>query len=240
MCKIFYDIAFLNFAKNWDIPKFVYGASLGVDVWEYNKAEENFIKSLLKKLNGISIREKGSISLIETHLGIKPTFVLDPTLLINKKYYLNLIKNFRIDNVIDNNFIFIYALTNSNKLHYLIENVTEKNYTIYLININMINHIQKFIYGIYKSKAVITDSYHGTIFSIIFNKPFIIYVSKDRGKERFNSLLEIFNLQERFFNYDCYPDINLLQKPLNLNKNIFNSLKKKSIRFLKKNLFISK
>ena len=104
----------------------------------------------------------------------------------------------------------------------------------------MINHIQKFLYGIYKSKAVITDSYHGTIFSIIFNKPFLIYVSKDRGKERFNSLLEIFNLQERFFNYDFYPDINLLQKPLNLNKNIFNSLKKKSICFLKKNLFISK
>ena len=35
------------------------------------------------------MREKGSIELIKKHLGIEPVFVIDPTLLINKQYYLN-------------------------------------------------------------------------------------------------------------------------------------------------------
>ena len=42
----FYDIGFLNFSKNWEIPKFVYGASLGFDYWDYTKKEEDTIKSL--------------------------------------------------------------------------------------------------------------------------------------------------------------------------------------------------
>jgi hypothetical protein len=79
--KFFYDIAFLNFSKNWNTPKFVYGASLGMDYWEYTKQEEEIAKSLIKDFRGISVREKGSIKLIEKHLQVKPTFVLDPTLL---------------------------------------------------------------------------------------------------------------------------------------------------------------
>ena len=239
--KFFYDIAFLNFSKNWNNPKFVYGASLGIDFWQYSKAEDDIAKSLIKHFNGISVREKGSIRLIESHLGFKPIFVLDPTFLIDKKYYLNLIKNFKIENVIDNNYIFIYTLTYSKGIKNLMKIITKKHrYKIYLIDINVVNQIQKFIYGIYKCKAVITDSFHGTIFSILFNKPFISFVSNSRGKERFNNLKEIFNLHNRIINDNSYPDINLLEKPLDINKNILNSLKKKSIRFLKANLFLSK
>ena len=234
----FYDIGFLNFSKNWEIPKFVYGASLGFDYWDYTKKEEDTIKSLLKNFKGISVREKGSVKLIDTHLGIKPIFVLDPTLLINKKYYLNIIKNFKIDKIFDNNFIFVYTLTNSKELNIFIKNITEKyNNKIYIIDVNVANQIEKFIYGIYKSKADITDSFHGAIFSIIFNKPFISFVYEERGIERFNSLKEIFNLQDRIVSYNSSPDYNLIEKPLKINKNLINYLKKKSIRFLKSNLF---
>ena len=235
--KFFYDIAFLRFAKNWQIPKFIYGASLGIDKWKFNKKDEKIAKYLLKNFTGISVREKGSIRLIEEHLGFKTSFVLDPTLLINKNYYLNLIYNYKNDVDINNNYIFIYTLTNSMTLNKFIKKITEiKNYRIYLINIKMKNSIEKFIYGIYKCKAVVTDSFHGTIFSLIFNKPFISFNYKKRGNERFNSLKEVFNLGNRIVAHDSTPDINLLEIPLNINKNLLNSLKKKSIFFLKKNL----
>ena len=84
--KYFYDIAFLNFAKNWNIQKFIYGASIGLDKWTFTKKDEMIAKNLLKNFTGISIREKGSINKIERHLDIKPTFVLDPTFLVDKKY----------------------------------------------------------------------------------------------------------------------------------------------------------
>ena len=83
----FYDIAFLKFAENWNIPKFIYATSLGVDKWQFSKKDEITANYLIKNFTGISVREIGSINLIQNHLGIKPIFVLDPTLLIIQSIY---------------------------------------------------------------------------------------------------------------------------------------------------------
>ena len=108
----FYDIGFLKFAEKWNIPKFVYGASLGYNNWNLTKKDKKIIKHLLKNFTGISVREKNSINLVNKYIGIKPELVLDPTLLINKKYYLNIIKNFKNDKKMKNNFIFTYLFRN--------------------------------------------------------------------------------------------------------------------------------
>ena len=85
----FYDNAFLYFAKSWKVVKFIYGASLGYRKWKFNKLDEEIAKDCLKSFRGISVRENGAINKIQKHLGIRPSFVLDPTFLIDKKYYLN-------------------------------------------------------------------------------------------------------------------------------------------------------
>ena len=233
-----FDIAFLKFAKKCNIPKFVYAASLGVNKWGYNKKEDKIAKYLLKNFTGISVREKCSIKLIEQHLGIKPIFALDPTLLINKKYYLNLIKNYKNDIIIDNTYIFIYMVRNNSKRFRNIVNKIYSKYKTYLINIYSTNQIKKFLYGIYNCKGVVTNSFHGTIFSIIFNKPFISYTNKINYDARFSSLKEIFNISNRIIDISSTPDYRLLEIPLNINKSLINSLKKISIIFLKKNLAI--
>ena len=162
--KYFYDIAFLKFAEKWDIPKFVYGASLGRNICEYNESDKEIAKLLIKNFNGISVREKGAIKLIEKNLGIKPFLVLDPTFLIDKQYYMNLIINYKEKITKKDNYIFIYTVTDLDEINIFIKQISEKyNYKIYWVK----NNVKKFIYGIYYSKAVITDSYHGTIFSII-------------------------------------------------------------------------
>ena len=232
----FYDIAFLKFSQNWNIPKIVYGASLGVDNWRFTKEDENIAKFLLKNFTGISVREIGSIKFIKQHLGINTIFVLDPTFLIDKKYYLNLIKDFKNDVIIDKTIIFVYSVTNSNILKNYLKTIGKKN-KIYFINTKVKNQIKKFIYGIYNCKAVITDSFHGTVFSIIFNKPFISFVYKTRGNERFNTLIELFNINNRIFAYNSIPNLELLETPLNISKNHLKKLKKNSINFLKRNLY---
>ncbi len=50
----------------------------------------------------------------------------------------------------------------------------------------------------YDAKFVITDSFHGVCLSIIFNKPFVGIKNKDRGTARFDSLIEIFNIENNF------------------------------------------
>ena len=234
----FYDYGFLRFAKNWKIPKFVYGASLGFHNWRLTKKDEIIIKELLKDFTGISVREKGSIKLINKHLGINPISVLDPTFLINKKYYLELINNFTSDECPKNEYILVYVMNmNSNYKKYMKYASKKLNYKIYKIKIRKKNLIERFIYGITKSRAVITDSFHGTIFSIIFNKPFISFIRNAR--ERFFSLVKTFHINNRIFEKNQFPNVNLLNTPLNINYTLFNLLKKQSIDYLKKNLKIN-
>ena len=233
--KHFYDYGFLRFAKNWKIPKFVYGASLGFHNWRLTKKDEIIIKELLKDFTGISVREEGSIKLINKHLGINPVPVLDPTFLINKKKYLELINNFISDECPNSEYIFVYVMNmNSHYKKYMKYASKMLNYKTYKIKIRKKNLIERFIYGLTKSRAVITDSFHGTIFSIIFNKPFISFIRNAR--ERFFSLVNTFHIKNRIFEKNQFPNVNLLNTPLNINYTLFNLLKKKNIDYIKKNL----
>src|SRR5690606_41133032 len=57
--------------------------------------------------------------------------------------------------------------------------------------------IESWIKGFADADFVITDSFHGTVFSIIFNKPFISLVNVNRGASRFESILGEFDLMQR-------------------------------------------
>ena len=231
----FYDYAFLKFAKNWKIKKFVYGASLGFDYWKLTRKDEEIAKQLLKDFKGISIREKGSVELVKKHFGINPTVVIDPTLLIDKKYYLNIINNFT--NKINYNYIFIYGLFLDKIMLKFINKASKLlNYTIYDYVLNNQTNVENFLYLINNSKAVITNSYHGTIFSIIFNKPFISFNYKQAGKERMISLGKLFGCENRIFNYNESPNYKLLNTSLKINDTLINLLRIESINFIKKNL----
>ena len=238
----FYDIAFLKFAENWKIPKFIYGASSGTDNWNFSKKDEQVAKHLLSNFNGISVREKSLVKLIENHLGFKAQFVLDPTLLINKNYYLNLIKDYK-SNIIEqsnnDNFIFAYILSKKQIFYlkkYILYAQRKLNMKIWIIIVKSENQVKKFLYGIINCKAVITTSFHGTIFSIIFNKPFITFTYKGINQCRFKNLNRIINVQNRIFDYISFPSISLLTQPLNINRDKLMLLKKESINYLKMNL----
>ena len=237
----YYDIAFLRFAKNWSkVKKFVYAASIGSDSLHYmiirNKEK---IKELTNNFTGISFREIGTVKLFEEKMGIKGVFVLDPTLIIDKQYYLNEIKGYKGNFTANEKFMFVYQLDRNFVIKRFIEDSSKKlNYKIFQFQFNRPDVIESFIFGISNSQCVITDSFHGTIFSIMFNKPFISFVNKGRGKARFDSLKEVFNLNDRIIEplYRANIDINLLINEPNVNQAILNKLKSYSINYLKKNL----
>ena len=238
--KYFYDIAFLKFAENWRKPKFVYGASLGSEKWKLKKRDVKIARHLLKNFTGISVREKNSVKLVEMNLGYKAQFVLDPTLLIDKKYYLDLINDYRseIFKTINNrDFIFVYVIIRSrfleNYLKFVKNNLMIK---IFYINMETKDQVKEFLYGIRNCKAVITDSFHGTLFSIIFKKPFVTFINRLNDNSRFKSLDEIFNIKNRIFTLKSFPPISLLNQPLIINESKLISIKKESINYLKKNL----
>ena len=229
-------IAFLKFAENWTIPKFIYAASTDANSWMFTKRENEEGKRLLKNFKGISFRENYIKTLAEKNLKIKAKFVLDPTFLIDKKYYLDLIKNYKRDFNFNKKYILVYQLDRNQKMERFIQRVIKKfKFKIYQVSVNDKYYIENFIFGINISQSVITDSYHGTVFSIIFNKPFVTFENKKRGRGRFESLKETFDIKNRFIspfkNYD--PDISVLSKPLNIKLTLLNELKNKSTMFLK-------
>ena len=193
--KHFYDIGFLKFAYNWSTPKFVYGASFGFSKWNLSKSDKEIVKQLLKNFTGISVREKSAVNYVKSYLGIKPIFVIDPTLLayihieiinkeiknfffllvkvlilIDKKYYLNIIKDYKQNSLIkEEKYIFTYLFGRQKNIQKFIKYASKKlGYKIYAVRQRDNNSIKKFIYGIANSNAVITNSFHGTVFSIMF------------------------------------------------------------------------
>ena len=71
-------------------------------------------------------------------------------------------------------------------------------------------HFEDWLWYFSHSKSIFTDSYHSTIFSILFQKPFISLKNKIRGGERFISLLRPLNLLNRLFETpDCINKYNL-------------------------------
>ena len=236
----FYDVAFLRFAKNWNIPKFTYGTSFGHQKWIYSKKDEKIAKLLLKNFKGLSVREKDSTKQIKRHLGFNSQFVLDPTFLIDKSKYIDLIKNYKseiMNQTNNNSFIFAYILTNSSSIRNYLFDIKKKLRTnIFHLTISNKNQVEEFLFGIINCRAVITDSFHATVFSIIFKKPFISFINESNDNSRFKSLDYIFNIKNRIFKLKSSPPISLLNPPLIVNEKKLLSLKRQSIDYLKKNL----
>ena len=98
--------------------------------------------------------------------------------------------------------------------------------------------VEHWIKSFYDSDFVVTDSFHGTVFSLIFNKPFVAIINEERGAARFRSLLDEVGLADRLVtDGKCFDD-SLLRKPIdyeNVNKKL-DKLRRTSLGFLKNNL----
>ena len=189
------------------------------------------------------MREQASIEIIKNKLDIEPHFVLDPTFLLEKTDYLQLIKNFSIEIDLKKNYLCVYLLDKSENIsNYINKIAQELKYNILYLTPFSKNYIENFLYSINICKSIITDSFHGTVFSIIFEKPFLSFINTNRGNSRFFSLNQTFDLYNRII----YPkkfekkDIDILTNKPIINKTKFYELKKYSIMFLKKNLGLIK
>ena len=208
--SFFIDIALLKFSEKWATKKFIYATSTGKNIWPFNEYKKSKIKSLLQNFTGISFREKGMVKILEDNIGLKSEFVLDPTFLLDKQYYLNIIENYKSIYRYDDKFIFVYQLDKNNYINKAIKRASKIfDFKVDILELNKNDCIENFIYGINNSQAVITDSFHGTVFSIIFNKPFIAFANSDRGKARFDSLKEEFHLEDRIIEPSSLRNINI-------------------------------
>lgn len=243
---------FLDFiADKDDVKRIAYAASFGVDYWEYTDAQTKVCSMLAQKFNAISVREKSGVVLCKRYLGIEAAHVLDPTILLQSKDYERIAA--RVDEPKREDGIFCYVLNETEGTRTLINAIKSATglndfYCMPTCECNLHNiikhkqdtvfpSISKWIRSFIDAKLVFTDSFHGTAFSIIFNKPFWVIGNSARGLSRIESILESFGLQDRMVSLDKVNDTDWERgidwERVNLQKDI---LQRQSMDFLKNGL----
>ena len=239
--------AYLDFAKEWNIKRIAYAASFGTEEWEYTDEQTINCAALLKKFNAASVRESSAVKLCSEKLWVDAQHVLDPTMLLSKDDYIKLFEE-TDTNKSDGN-LFCYILDENREKNIIIDTISkEKGLTPFYVNSKYEDSnaplkeriqqpVEKWLRAFHDAEFIITDSFHACVFSIIFNKPFIVYGNKKRGLARFESLLKLFELEERLV---CSPDdVNkVLKTPIDWNKvnSIHRQMKDESLLFLTNNL----
>lgn len=199
--------AFLSFLGDAKIKRISYAASFGVDNCEYTKEQIDTCSSLLKKFDAVSVRESSGINMCKECFDVKAVQMLDPTLLLSADDYRALIKNGKTEPAKGN--MLVYMLDRTKEKEYLVERIAKEKGLIPFwmssdIDDDMLTleqrikmPVEQWLRSFDDAEFVLTDSFHGCVFSIIFGKQFLAVGNKDRGLSRFNSLLETFSLNER-------------------------------------------
>lgn len=242
---------FLSFGEN--IEKISYAASFGVDSWEFSKIATAECRRWIQKFSAVSVRELTGVNFCKEKFDIDAKLCLDPTLLIEPQKYLKILMDSNESE--SEGDLFVYFLDSTVKKDNLIKSI-QKNTELRVFSsmpkvkvthYNLQYNLQECIYptvtrwlrSFVDAKLVITDSFHGCVFSIIFNKPFWVIGNTDRGMARFRTLLSIFHLEDRLIDSQKF-DLRNLYKPIDWDN--VNKLKEKyradSINFLLNSLNI--
>lgn len=194
--------------------KIAYAASFGHDhIWGSSK-ELARMGFFINRFDAFSVREKSGADIARDNFGVRAEHVLDPVFLCDTKHYDELIS--RSERKLPEHFIGSYMLDPSEEKAAILRQASQKLgipvcvFSEYHAPDEYTKPFREFdrsditteerLEIIKKCDIFITDSFHGTCFSIIMNKPFISIVNSKRGASRFYSLLSFFGFEDRLIN----------------------------------------
>lgn len=221
---------FLDFVQDKQVKRIAYAASFGTDKWEFTLEQTNVCAPLAKKFDLVTVREDSGVKLCKEHLGVYAVHVLDPTMLLTKEDYIQLIEKEKEPK--SDGTLFNYILDPDAKKSAFIQKVAEvkglkafqvlpKCQTETRTKDDVKNRIEDCVFpgvttwlrAFMDAEMTIVDSFHGMVFSIIFNKPFWAIGNVSRGMSRFTSLLRFFHLEDRLLDADNLDNVDF-SKPI--------------------------
>lgn len=183
--------------KNADVKKVAFAASLGSDTNELTKEESNRIMTFYSQFTSTSVREMSSLDLLKLYGWEKPKaeVLLDPTFLLSKEDYIKLRMSEHTNPSMGNLFCYILDKTEE-KIRIIDEEKRKRSLQPFYVSIDNTQDITicQWLRSFEEATFVVTDSFHGVVFSIIFNKPFRLVRNEFRGNARFDSLFSILDI----------------------------------------------
>lgn len=198
--KSIFDTFLLNFA---DITskKIAFSASFGVSKEQFLKENTTEkieqMKISLKSFDFISVREKSGIEICKDLFDVKAKWIIDPVFILDRSKYDELITKATKDYT---NKIVSYAF-NETKEYKVACNYIKNKYKSEIIELmHSRESIENWLAAIKNCKLLITDSFHGMCFALIFNKPFICIVNSSTGSTRYDSVFEMLGIENQCIN----------------------------------------
>jgi len=217
---------FLEFAQSE--KRFSYAASFGVS--EISNEFHNDYSKYLSKMNSISVREEAGVEIVETLTNKKAILVPDPTMLLTKEDWEELIESQAlISPEISKNqkpYILLYLLRgcSEEKRKCIEEFASKRNYNIvelmgdFFDERHTIMNPIEFLEAVLNAEMVFTDSFHCGIFSIIFHSPFVVFERNDGGGmvSRIRTLLKRFGFDDNLYYENM--DLEIIKDSMNFSK----------------------
>ncbi|MEH7526135.1 polysaccharide pyruvyl transferase family protein, partial [Bacillus sp. JJ1503] len=240
------DAYFLNFTNN--VKKVAYAPSLGANNILEHADDVDKYRNYLMDYSALSIREKNGKKWIEELTGREVELTLDPTMLLKRDEW----DDITLSKLYDKEYIFYYAFHYSDEVNRAVKKISEKlNIPVIVLDAKSWAIRRLFSMGfeltehggpsvmlsmIKNASLVFTTSYHGTIFSTVFEKPFWFVKSTmlNKGDDRAYTLLEQTGLEERFMDVNKLEEVDLF-KPIDYNKvnKKVEKLRESSLEYLK-------
>lgn len=216
-----------------------FSASFGKE--QLDEWEKEPIRELLSRYDYISVRESSAVNIVNNLGFAECEHVLDPTLVVKPKLW----KDLAADRVLKEKYILVYQLNNNKKFDEYAKLLAKKKGLKLVRLCTRYDQLRKIGRGIVlpeiieflalfrDAEYVITDSFHATAFSLIFNKKFID-ILPGLYNTRLESILALTGLEERVLN--DYNDFELIDREIDYEKvnSLLDSERQNTMSFLKK------
>ena len=232
-------------ATDFELLKFVprhkkmsYAASFGVsDLESCSVDRQKDIASALSTYEDISVREESGKRIIENLINVPTCVNIDPTMLLNGEEWSEYSESLPFKT--PGKYVLVYMLGSiteeyessikelAQRQGFAIVNALKGKY-------NFINPLQ-FIWLVQHAECICTDSFHASVFSVLFHRPFYIFTRHDQHADqssRFDSLLEVCGLSYKHVNVVSPKPIDWEEVDSHLNNNRINS-----IQYLEKRIY---
>ena len=232
---------FLDFGND-DIKRISYASSFGTSTWtDSDFAKKDNVKRLLSRFSTLLIREDKGVEICKNEFGLNATQVVDPVLLFpsypeltGKIKQSDDIVVYKIKNDAE---FYRRAVVLGNKLSCEVRSIGSMR-QLKGIKTAYPEKIENWIANIASAKYVFTDSFHGTVLSILYHRQFVIYAGDKKKLSRITSLLKLVGLENRLFtNEDSIDEIQkVLTTPIDYSEvdRILNRQRTDSINYLRK------
>ena len=206
---------FLDFGLD-HVKRIAYAPSFAVECYPEELKEK--LANQLERFDAVSVREQTGVSICKS-VGFNSTLVLDPTILLTAQQYNTLIKEPKVGR-----YCFIYQVNVTSKKELWWDEFSSYNRDqgiksiatfanpIEGVNMEILEgaeyiypSIEEWLGLVREAEYILTSSFHGVVFSIIFHKPFVVCLRRNSmyaGNDRVFSLLEQLNLSDRIMQPD--------------------------------------